>query len=139
MKPKLIIFEGVDKSGKTSLKVEFNNKTNYRYWVLDRSIISSIVYDSVYHRDNLSYLEDCLFALKKSFNLKVILCTAEKTIIESRLEFANETLPNELKDISKIQKLFKKVLDDYIDDYIVINTKNDISSCISDILNFVEA
>ena len=48
----LIIFEGMDKTGKTSLINEFNKRTNFKHIVLDRGAISSYVYDAIYERGN---------------------------------------------------------------------------------------
>lgn len=45
-----IIFEGADKTGKSTLIKRLNEATDYKHWVLDRGIISSIVYNDIYKR-----------------------------------------------------------------------------------------
>ena len=47
-----IIFEGADKTGKSTLIKKLNEVTDYKHWVLDRGIISSIVYNDIYKRKN---------------------------------------------------------------------------------------
>jgi thymidylate kinase len=49
-KPKLIIFEGTDGTGKSTVKKLFERLTSYKFEVMDRFYISNIVYDEIYSR-----------------------------------------------------------------------------------------
>lgn len=138
MKQKVIIFEGVDKSGKTTLKEMFNKETNYKYWVLDRSAISSIVYDKMFNRNNEDYWSLLLSSLTSTFDVRIIFCIADIKDIQSRLLYHNEQLPSQLKDIRYIQSYFRETLNKYNINYITINTSLSKDECLTKIRSFVE-
>lgn len=137
-KPILIIFEGVDKSGKTTLKDLFNKKTNFSYVVLDRLTASSKIYNNFFNRDRLEYYNQFEKRVLESFNVLVVLCECEtKTIIE-RLKNANELLPEKLKDIDKVKAEFRKEVDNSFSNYIVIDTMKEINECVDEIIKRVK-
>lgn len=105
-KPILVIFEGVDKSGKTTLKDAFNKCTNFKYVVLDRFTTSSKVYARLFNRDGIEYYDEVENKIIDNFNVLVICCVSQVSDIENRLKKANETLPEELRDIEKVQEMF---------------------------------
>lgn len=129
-KPILIIFEGVDKSGKTTLINAFNKATNFKYVVLDRLTTSSKVYNDLFKRDNREYYESFENAIKKNFNVFVILCECNNEIIERRLIDNNEKLPKELIEISKVKESFYNEVYESFERYTIINTENDINECL---------
>ena len=136
-KPILIIFEGVDKSGKTTLKDLFNKKTNFGYVVLDRLTTSSKIYNNFFERDRLEYYENFERSVTKSFNVLVVLCECETEVIVERLKNANEFLPEKLKDIDKVKAAFREEVDNSFYNYIVIDTMNDVNECVDVIIKRV--
>lgn len=136
-KPILIIFEGVDKSGKTSLKDLFNKETNFCYVVLDRLTTSSKIYNNFFERDRYEYYENFERSVLSSFDVLVILCECDTEIIKERLKNANEFLPEKLKDIDEVKAAFRKEVDDSFSNYIVINTMKDINECVQEIIKKV--
>lgn len=123
-KPILIIFEGVDKSGKTTLKDKFNKKTNFDYVVLDRLTTSSKIYNNFFNRDRLEYYNRFERSILESFNVLVVLCECDTNLILDRLVKANEILPEQLKDIDKVKKAFKKEVIKSFSNYIIIDTSS---------------
>lgn len=75
-----IYIEGLDRTGKTTLKKELSKETNYEHVILDRGPISNIAYDYLFGRktpeDNLEY------EAKESFlnPLIIILYASEEEI-----------------------------------------------------------
>jgi len=47
---RIIVFEGCDCAGKTTLRHEYDKATNFRQLVVDRMFLSSLVYNSVRER-----------------------------------------------------------------------------------------
>lgn len=110
MKQKIIIFEGVDKSGKTTLLNKFNKETNFKYWVMDRSIISSLVYNELFKRKDEEYYIDILETMLENFDILFIYCYADIKDIKQRLSLHNEALPTQLQNIEKVNNLYKYYL-----------------------------
>lgn len=51
IKPKIIIIEGVDRTGKTELINEINKQTSYRHIIRDRGPIGYRAYSIIFNRD----------------------------------------------------------------------------------------
>ena len=131
-KPILIIFEGVDKSGKTTIKDRFNKKTNFGYVVLDRLTTSSKIYNEFFGRDRLGYYNEVENSVIKAFNVLVVLCECDTEIISRRLSNANEKLPEQLK-------AFREEVDRSFINYVVIDTTNrDVDECVENIITIVK-
>lgn len=137
-KPILIIFEGVDKSGKTTLKDKFNKETDFRYVVLDRLTTSSKVYNNLFCRDRIDYYNKFEDSLKRTFNVLVVLCECDTNLVIERLKKANETLPEQLKDIDKVKKNFYIEIERSFDNFMIINTEEDINDCVERIIKRVK-
>ena len=96
IKEKLIIFEGEDKVGKSSLINIFNKKTNFKYLVQDRSFVSSLVYNEIFNRDREKYYINIARTMLESFDIIFIFLHCTKDVQFKRLKDANETLPKQL-------------------------------------------
>ena len=48
--PQIIIFEGIDKVGKSTLKALLDKKANFNHWVIDRGPLSHMAYNIAYGR-----------------------------------------------------------------------------------------
>lgn len=137
-KPILIIFEGVDKSGKTTLKDKFNKETDFGYVVLDRLTTSSKVYNNLFCRDRLEYYNRFEDSLKMTFNVLVVLCECDTNLVIERLRMANEILPEQLRDIDKVKRSFYIEIERSFDNFMVINTKENINKCVEKIIKRVK-
>lgn len=138
MKNKIIIFEGCDKSGKSTLISSFNSLTQYNYWVLDRGFISSLVYDELFHRNNKKYFEEILEKMNQEFDIRIIYCYASDEIIQERLTNSCETLSPEISDIKRVKKLFEDNIIHYHLQNIKIDTSESIENCLNKIIKFIE-
>lgn len=137
-RPILIIFEGVDKSGKTTLKDKFNKKTNFSYVVLDRLTTSSKIYNDFFNRDRLEYYNRFERSVVSAFDVLVVLCECDTALIEERLAKANEVLPEQLKNIDEVKKAFEKEVERSFVNYMVIDTTSrSIDDCVEDIVKRV--
>jgi len=82
-RPTILVFEGPDKSGKSTLIREVNKITNYKFFCIDRFTGSAWVYDKLSGRrdraEELSQVEDELSKLKNVLMLTILLsCNQEK-------------------------------------------------------------
>lgn len=134
----LIIFEGVDKTGKSTLLKEVLKRTNYKHIVYDRGPVSQIIYSYLFDRDLDSSIYYVTSTLRNLKNL-IVLCVADCDIIEQRLKDANEELPEQLKDIKTVQKMFEA--ESYILGFNVLRvdtTSASIDECVEMILNKIK-
>lgn len=137
-KPILIIFEGVDKTGKTTIRDRFNKKTNFGYVALDRLTTSSKIYNEFFERDRLDYYKTIEDAMIKAFNVLVVLCECDTEIILERLRNANEELPEQLRNIDEVKKAFRREVERSFINYVVIDTTNkEIDECVDSIITRV--
>lgn len=111
-KPIFVIFEGIDKTGKTTLYNTLNKISNYKYVAIDRFMISAKVYNEVYDRGFFDVYNAFEKVIRKSFNVLYVYCKSNETDVHERLENANENIPTELSDFEKIDALFEKYLFD---------------------------
>lgn len=143
-KPLIIIFEGVDKSGKTTLKDLFNKITNFKYVVFDRFTTSSKVYNYMFNRDFYEYYDKVEKTLIENFEVIIFYCTCSGKTINYRLAKANESLPEELDDIFNVKRRFMIELEKtnnsssvhlkVLDTGIIGKT---IDDCVNDALQFI--
>lgn len=134
----LVIFEGIDKSGKTTLLREFLKRSNYKHIVYDRGPISQIVFSNVFARPIDKDLKYVIENLTKIKNL-VVLCEADCDIIRNRLKEAGEKLPDELTDIISTKLKFRIITRTSGFNYIIVNTsENSIDECLEMIEKEVE-
>lgn len=106
----IIIFEGCDRVGKSTLLGMANKATNFKYWALDRSPISSLVYDSLYCRGNTKYIQKTLKSLRMNFNILVIYIYADDVKILDRAYKTGETIPLELSNFKDLDGRFRKAI-----------------------------
>lgn len=137
-----VIFEGLDKAGKTTLEWEFLKATNFKHIVVDRGPVGYKVFDELFGRNNkLSEQEFIHQARKmmknKDFMVVYLKCDAE--VAEARIEVEdNEVCPYDYK---KAQKLYDKEVHRYYksDRVLEIDTTDvKIEKCVQSILEKLE-
>jgi len=97
-KPTIVYFEGVDKTGKTSLIKEFNRQSNFEFYSSDRSPISTMVYADVFGRQiNKEVLRTYFEQNKPNILIVYTHCSASK--IRQRIKDSN----HEELDVEKHQ------------------------------------
>ncbi len=112
-KLKIIIFEGSDKVGKSTIYQKFNKKTNYEYFCIDRFTGSGFVYNTVFKRLNINKeiidLESELTHLKKAEIILVYLF-CNKKIQKQRILKQDKKSLETIKNLSESNKKYKKYL-----------------------------
>jgi len=131
---KLVVFEGVDRSGKSTLAKEFNKQTNFKHIVVDRAFLSQAAYSIIYNREK--NLDSILSMIRKLGNdLVVVYVTASKETIEKRLLESN----HEKINLEFDTKMFDFFYDLISCKKITINTDNKpVSDNINKIIKFIE-
>lgn len=86
MKAKLVIFEGCDGSGKTTIYQAFRRATAYQILCIDRFIGSQLVYDEIYGREdkrNQWFQEE--EKLQEVYDVYLVVMTAPLEVIRDRI------------------------------------------------------
>ena len=131
-----VIFEGLDKSGKTTLEWELLKATNFKHIVIDRGPIGYMVFDKLLNRE--TPIGDAEFMrmaddINNTNNFIVIYCHCSKNVADNRLA---ETNHEELKyDYNFAQNILKYNIYKYYNNIIDVNTDNTIDDCIKYIMN----
>jgi len=88
-----IIFEGVDKSGKSTLMKAFNKISNFKHVCIDRAYVSHIVYsmNRKTEVENMIHFPVAMDTMNHIPGLVIVHVTAEVSCIKSRCEFHEET------------------------------------------------
>jgi len=116
---KIIIFEGPDCSGKSTIKSALEKHTNYKHLCVDRMFITSLVYNKIINR-NKDIEHDILRDLNEFANLKPIfihVITDPDTIWNRINRRGDDMLTTEalvIKICAEYKRVFKS-LEDSID------------------------
>ena len=139
----IVMLEGVDRTGKTTLQRRLNKATNFSFMIIDRSYLTHTVYNEVYNRgvseETYKKIEDMFLNL----NSALIYLYADAEIINKRLE---EEHVEELTDYKLVQNVVRD-LDIYKKHYnkckfrkIAIDTGvNDLDEVFELALNFLKS
>lgn len=95
VKPDLVILEGPDKAGKSTIYQAFRRATNYQPLVIDRFLGSNIAYDQLHGRtrkgpDIIKGYYETEKKLLQIFNPLVVYLSAPTDILIGRSEFAGD-------------------------------------------------
>lgn len=135
----IIIFDGMDKVGKTTLIHALNKVTNYEHIIIDRGPNSYLVYDELYSRP---YETDHIKAemdLRDTSHLCVY-CYADEEDIEKRLKEANEEWAEEQGSIQSVKEMFDYSVSQSNLDIIYINTSElSIDESVRQIMKAIDA
>lgn len=108
-----VIFEGLDKTGKTTLEWELLKATNFKYVVIDRGPVGYMTFDKIFGRETTLGNQEFIRQAQKVMKLNdfiVVYCTAEKETVKERLMIHDETCPY---DYVKAQKLYRDNIHKY--------------------------
>lgn len=102
-----VVFEGLDKAGKTTLEWELLKATNFKHIVIDRGPVGYMTFDDLFGRcdfaSNLTFAKQAT-EIMESKNFIVVYCFANEDVVNKRLEEHNETCPY---NYGKAQKLYE--------------------------------
>ena len=133
------IFEGLDKSGKTTLEWAFLRATNFKHNVVDRGPVGYLVFDKVFNRTteegDREFIRQAT-AMNKSNDFFVVYCTVDADIAAQRLKENNEECPYNYKEV---QKFFDENIEKYYSKDIVLRVdtgKKTVDECAEDIVNW---
>ncbi len=126
-----IIFEGLDKSGKTTLEWEVLKATNFKHVVIDRGPIGYMVFDELFDRStklgNQNYIHQARKALKSGDYL-VVYCKVPYEIAMERLAEHSEDCPYDYKYAQRRYNI--EVNHYYRPDYVLeLDTSQSIEKC----------
>lgn len=110
-----VIFEGLDKAGKTTLEWEFLKATNFGHMVIDRGPAGYMTFDRLFDRCTFSKSMGFVYSAKKimeSGDFMVVYCFADKGVVDKRLEEHNETCPY---DYVTAQKSYRRAVEKLYD------------------------
>ena len=112
-KAKMLIFEGPDKVGKSTLIKKINEITNYEFFCIDRFTGSAWVYDKLTGRRNIT---DELIKIEKEFsqlkNLKIIniLLRCDSKVLRQRIIQEDGYSKLRIHELNETIKLYHKYL-----------------------------
>ena len=102
-KPILVILEGSDRSGKSTIYQALRRATNYQAFVIDRFVGSNFAYDRVFDRENREpeylQLEE---KLSDIFDILVVFLHADDEIL-----FSRESTDEERRDIISVKEPYR--------------------------------
>lgn len=83
--PIIVAFEGLDRSGKDSVRNLFGIKTEYRYIAVPRFILSNAVYDLVFgRRDRTQEYMDLLTVMERQYGMLTIFIDTPPALCAAR-------------------------------------------------------
>jgi hypothetical protein len=105
-----IIFEGLDKAGKTTLEWDLLKKTNYKHIVIDRGPASYLVFDRIFERETQKGIKEFTRQSELIVNnddFIVVYCHAKENKIRERLIEYKEVCDYDYK---RAQKLLDNII-----------------------------
>lgn len=136
-----VIFEGLDKVGKTTLEWEFLKATNFKHMVIDRGPIGYKIFDKLFERDTKLGNQDFIHQARKvckSKDFMIVYCTCDVDVALERIKTYNEECPY---NYVKAQKMYKDDVRRYYrhDKLVVVDTTNtSIEDCVKLIVEKLE-
>ena len=134
-----LIFEGLDKSGKTTLEWSFLKATNYKHNIIDRGPVGYLVFDKVFGRSTKLGDQEFIRQARKISRSKdffVVYCRTDKDVAEERLKLHNETCPYDYESVQK--QLDKHIKSFYSKNTVLIvdTSHKSIEECTQEIVDW---
>lgn len=127
--PQIIIFDGMDKTGKSTLKAALDKSCNFFHWTIDRGPLSHMVYNYVYDRHKQN--ERIHNITNICTNAVLVYCYASISVIKTRIENSpGEPTIDVERDISAFKHMLSATVHLY-KKVIIINTSEPISTCLN--------
>lgn len=138
-----VIFEGLDKTGKTTLINEIAKKTTYEYILRDRGPAGYIAYDRIYNRKQkdearLKRYENDALSLWRTNDYIVIYCKTKWEIVEKRLKDHKEECDYDYKEAQKIYTDVIKAAYPQAKVYTLDTSNKDIDTCVKIVLSQIK-
>lgn len=124
----MILFEGIDKSGKTTLMRRFNEATQYHYLVLQRYFLTHLAYAKRYGRPIV--LEEIMEEVPP--HLMIVYCTASAKEIQARISRAHDPEIDVVQDALAFHEAilkFSHIMNAMNKQYKLIMVDTSIMSC----------
>jgi len=137
----IVIFEGIDKVGKTTLIKEFGKKERYKSLCMDRGPGGYLFYDSIFKRldqERLRNIASEIDDINRVKHVVIYLWADEKTVMQ-RLKENNEEYIYDMDFKSAIDMYAKIVETVYKNDVVLfLNTMRfTVAECVMNIMDFV--
>ena len=109
MSYKIIVFEGPELVGKSTLKLEFEKSTDFRHLCVDRMFITSMIYNSFKgrHADLTSHIMRDFKKFMETFNPLFVYVNADEAVKMERYNKRGEWYikPDEFKKLSDLYEV----------------------------------
>ena len=139
-----VVFEGLDKTGKTTLEWAFQKKVQFKDLVIDRGPAGYEVLDIMLNRADSkrteSYKEQAKI-VNENKCFFVVYCEASEESVLNRLNSCNEKLPTKSISYKECQELYRKKLEEYYnkDKIVYLNTSDlSIEECVNKIVEYTK-
>ena len=104
-----VIFEGLDKTGKTTLEWEFLKATNFKHVIIDRGPAGYLAFNRILKRGTKEGNESFIKQAKQVAEAKdvlVVYCYANEDVVNERLAAHNEKQLQSSYDYHFMQKVY---------------------------------
>lgn len=130
----ILIFEGMDKTGKDTLINEIAQLTDYKYVCIDRAVVGFKTYNSILNKSHPASDYDIMEKELLGVSHLMIYCRPEIETIRRRLKEHNEVLP-EGTSIVETLKVYDLNYSQSRLNKIVIDTDLSVSECVDIIMH----
>lgn len=137
-----VIFEGLDKTGKTTLEYAFLKATNYKHIVIDRGPVGYMTFDEIFGRETLqrrdTFILQATEVMHFSKDFVVVYCFADKDVVDERLKEHNEVCPYDYENAK--EKYYRNVKRFYEPKRVleIDTSKRTIDECVQMIIEKLE-
>lgn len=125
--PRIIVFEGIDRAGKSILRKAFGEKTGERYVTLARFFFSNAVYDVFFGRDGGPGVYGYLMAvdeLERDFGMLTIFVDTPPEVCAARIarEKQRDYSPEDLSVLRRQREIFLDLIGPTSEKRLILNT-----------------
>lgn len=134
-----VIFEGLDKAGKTTLEWEFLKATNFKHVIIDRGPAGYVAFDILFDRcsasGNFNFARNLELMATFPYDFLVVYCKVPKDIAMQRLKEHNEECPYDYEYAQTIyDRAIKNLYEKEGIKVLTVDTTKSIEECVNFIL-----
>lgn len=138
-----IIFEGLDKTGKTTLEWELLKATNFKNIIIDRGPAGYMTFDKILGRETPSGISNFIRQAREVMELDftVVYCKASEDVVNQRLKEHNEKQLDSGWSYKDMQDLYERNVNLLYEskNVLILDTSNkSITECIDILLKRIE-